>query len=281
MTTINNLSSNKSARRPCKRTSTLNQSSQQSVSLIPYSNNINYLIPKSHPLCYALPPPLILAAAAVSLSVSMVALRRLFPQTLPRLRNQVTQFLLSTTKRSSRSRITFPSTNQSSSVTAKQRMDLLRDRSIAQLENERIGFAGAISTEEYAALPALQRRELLAAALASPAIPKQMMIERAKRNTPVKKNTSNISQKKSGWISKEKKENEDKLISPKVAYLKAAESLNGRAAALGFVLCLAREVAEPGHPSLFEQVVDVVVPIAQKTPPFLVAVCDRLADLLT
>ena len=61
----------------------------------------------------------------------------------------------------------------------------------------------------------------------------------------------------------------------------AAEMLNGRAAALGFVLCLAREVAEPGHPSLFEQVVDVVVPIAQKTPPFLVAVVDRLVDLVT
>lgn len=59
------------------------------------------------------------------------------------------------------------------------------------------------------------------------------------------------------------------------------EALNGRAAALGFLFCLLRETVEPGHPSLFEQVVDVVVPIAQKTPPFVVAVVDRLADLLT
>lgn len=276
-----NLSSNTSTRRPRKHSANSNHSSQQSFSLIPSQPQPNHLIPTSHSLCYALPPPLILAAAAVSLSVSMVAFGRLFPETIPRLRDQVSRFLLTTTKRSSRSQISFSSSIKSSPSSAHQRMDLLRDRSLAKLESERIGFAGAIPTEEYAALAPLQRRELLAAALSSPAIPKQMMIERAKRNKPVKKKTIKIEQKKSGWILKERKQTDEKVSSPKVAYLKAAESLNGRAAALGFVLCLAREVAEPGHPSLFEQVVDVVVPIAQKTPPFLVAVCDRLADLLT
>ena len=64
-------------------------------------------------------------------------------------------------------------------------------------------------------------------------------------------------------------------------FWKMLESANGRAAALGFVLCLMREVVEPGHPSLYEQVVHVVVPIAQSTPPFLVAMVDRITDLLT
>lgn len=63
-------------------------------------------------------------------------------------------------------------------------------------------------------------------------------------------------------------------------YLRAAEAINGRAAALGFILCLAREMFEPGHPSLFDQVEDVLVPIAQHTPPFVVAMCDRLVDLV-
>lgn len=114
---------------------------------------------------------------------------------------------------------------------------------------------------EYARLPAVQRRALLEDALASAfekPIPK-----------PVKKPVEVV----------------EKVVKPEwdkaTMFWKMAESANGRAAALGFVLCLMREVLEPGHPSLFEQVVDVVVPIAQSTPPFLVAVVDRIADLLT
>lgn len=64
------------------------------------------------------------------------------------------------------------------------------------------------------------------------------------------------------------------------SYLQSAESLNGRLAALGFIMCLAREVLEPGHPTLYDQVEDVLIPIAQHAPPFLVAVCDRLVDLV-
>lgn len=64
-------------------------------------------------------------------------------------------------------------------------------------------------------------------------------------------------------------------------FWKMLESANGRAAALGFVLCFMREVLEPTHPSLVDQVHDVVLPIAQSTPPLLIAMVDRITDLLT
>lgn len=62
-------------------------------------------------------------------------------------------------------------------------------------------------------------------------------------------------------------------------FWKMAENANGRAAALGFVLCLMREALEPGHPTLFAQVREVLIPVAVATPPFLVAVVDRLQDI--
>eukprot|EP00171_Calliarthron_tuberculosum_P016530 IDg16530t1 len=66
-----------------------------------------------------------------------------------------------------------------------------------------------------------------------------------------------------------------------IAFWRVAENINGRAAALGFALCLLREAVEPTHPSLLTQVRDVLVPVAVNTPPFLVAVVDRITDWLT
>lgn len=138
---------------------------------------------------------------------------------------------------------------------------------------------------QYEQLSALQRRNLLAATIARAA--------------------SNAGRGAAGGAGAEAKRVQPAGVSAAVAFVNDAdggkearsvgkgaskrvsqfwtsvEALNGRAAALGFLLCLLRETVEPGHPSLFEQVVDVVVPIAQKTPPFVVAVVDRLADLLT
>jgi hypothetical protein len=63
-------------------------------------------------------------------------------------------------------------------------------------------------------------------------------------------------------------------------YCRLAESVNGRAAALGFVLCLAREALEPAHPSLLDQVSDVLVPIVQHAPPFVISLVDLLSDIV-
>lgn len=158
-------------------------------------------------------------------------------------------------------------------------MDDIRDRAFAQLDNEVLAVSAGrdmmkvpVTDEEYLALPALQRRELLAAALSASAA------RMGRREVPVEKGAEE------GRVEGEvavKTEVEVRGDRAGLQFWRVAESLNGRAAALGFVLCLAREIGEPGHPSLFEQVVDVVVPIAQSTPPFLVAVVDRIADLLT
>lgn len=150
------------------------------------------------------------------------------------------------------------------------RLDDVRDRAVAQLENERFALAAALSHEDYVTLPALQRRELLATAFAeianAPPEPRAPAAVQTAATTVPKAKGKGVVQEKKG---------------ERFPFLKVAESVNGRAAALGFVLCLAREVAEPGHPSLVDQVVDVVVPLAQKTPPFLVAVVDQIVDLLT
>lgn len=63
-------------------------------------------------------------------------------------------------------------------------------------------------------------------------------------------------------------------------YWRNAESLNGRLAAIGFAVCLLRESLEPTHPSMLAQLREVIVPVATKAPPFLVAMVDRIADLL-
>lgn len=176
------------------------------------------------------------------------------------------------------------------------RLDEMRDRAIAQLENECIASSttpassSVLSNAEFAALPALQRRELLASTFAAMqedgSDPSAWALAAAAgggSGGPYQrgKNTAAAYAASSWRTPTAGSSKEEKESSTAFAYWRAAESLNGRAAALGFVICLAREIIEPGHPSLFEQVVDVVVPIAQSTPPFLVAVCDRIADLLT
>lgn len=166
------------------------------------------------------------------------------------------------------------------------KLDGVRDHAVAQLENERIMNAVALSDDEFALLPPLQRRELLAVAFertfkgadrsvvaVAGAVAGRGVSEMPVASSPGKATVAPGGSKlatgagNAGWDNA-------------TLFWKMAESANGRAAAIGFVLCLMREVLEPGHPSLFEQVVDVVVPIAQSTPPFLVAVVDALADLL-
>lgn len=198
-------------------------------------------------------------------------------------------------------------------------LDRTRDRAVAQLENERIASNidnnnsnnndhdnSSLSDDEYAALPPLQRRELLASSFnhrfASAARRTAVLNNQSPQTTKSyesislqqqyvqtqgrfwNNNKSNVKYQvnfDNQQKSKEKNQNQGGFNGSQQTFWQAVESVNGRAAALGFMLCLAREIGEPGHPSLFEQVVDVVVPIAQSTPPFLVAVCDRIADLLT
>lgn len=145
-----------------------------------------------------------------------------------------------------------------------------RDPDVTQLDSERLAFTTSMSDTEYAELSSVRRRDLLAAALATAREADIVKVVPSAARQVVNKVDAPANVEK-------KKQNGRKAGS----FWRVAESINGRAAALGFMLCLAREVTEPGHPSLFEQVVDVVVPIAQKTPPFLVAVCDRVVDLLT
>lgn len=175
-------------------------------------------------------------------------------------------------------------------------LDGVRDRAIAQLDNEGLVMSAQtaetlVSAAEFDALEPGQRRDLLANAFArvnmaatnAAVIDEKvddvfledkvnrsadqftMPTERTARRRPV-----------DNQVKLAKKEN---MVKP--SFWRSIESLNGRVAAVGFVLCLAREILEPGHPSLYDQVEDVLVPIAQSTPPFLVAVCDKIADLLT
>lgn len=165
----------------------------------------------------------------------------------------------------------------------------MRDKAVAQLETEKVMAAPQrISNEQYATLTSAQRREMLASAFSYvnksgvpgatlaqlSAVTSDISTKSARRSAQARAKGT----RKPFGVSNVKAQKEETRVT---AFLRAAESVSGRAASLGFVLCLAREIVEPGHPGLFEQVVDVVVPIAQKTPPFLVAVADRLVDLLT
>lgn len=141
----------------------------------------------------------------------------------------------------------------------------MRDRAIADIDAQQLAVIPP-TQDEYLRLAPVQKRQLLANALANATL----------SYVPAQRPPPPLVKKK-----EVKRKVEVAQVSNLSKFLTMAENVNGRAAALGFILCLAREITEPGHPSLFEQVVDVVVPIAQKTPPFLVAVVDRLADLLT
>lgn len=223
-------------------------------------------------------PPLAAAGVLAIVSVSMLTLKNLiearknsskpFRLQLPSLasiRHNLSQVL-------SR-RVAKPGPPPPETSDPFRRLEAIRDCAIAQLESERITAAAVVPDEEYGTLPALQRRELLASALeASYKRPVSAPVANAAQKDGVGGASTSRSSSKVETVK-----NDTKMSS----FWKVAESVNGRAAALGFMLCLAREVLEPGHPSLFEQVEDVVVPIAQSTPPFLVAVCDHLVDLLT
>lgn len=241
---------------------------------------------------YALPPPLTATVVAI-LSVSVtLAVRTLFSPSLPSPTTFLTRF--TTRFRRAVQRTSAPLTprpsppSQPTTTDVQAKLDNVRDRAVAQLDNQRFAFAAAITDDDYVALPPLQRRELLATAFAEIAnaqnfntrIPRPAASGNANGNpaTAFKSSTRPSTATSNDPSRKGTDTANNSRLNP---YLKLAESVNGRAAALGFVLCLAREVAEPGHPSLVDQVVDVVVPLAQKTPPFLVAVVDQIVDLLT
>lgn len=213
-------------------------------------------------------------------------------------------------------------------------LDRIRDRAVAQLENERLASSSSeqqqlsdsdsdstpsspsspsttnkevdknevyiINNEKYSSFTSLQRRELLSSTfdhrIAKEKRRSQIIQENQQQQqkrktktitlqnqtTPVKNNKKqSVKFSISKSIRNKKRSRNNNNLQTELTFWQTLENVNGRAAAIGFMLCLAREIIEPGHPSLFEQVIDVVVPIAQSTPPFLVAVCDRLADLLT
>lgn len=193
-------------------------------------------------------------------------------------------------------RKTSPTSSSQSVADFSAELDGVRDRAIAHLDDRRLVMSAAtaqtlVTPAEFDALEPVQRRDLLANAFAhanraatNGAVSEQNMKDAFIRDTvnrsvdefkmPTERTAASRPSKK--VMKRPKKE---KVV--KRSFWGGLESLNGRIAAVGFVLCLAREILEPGHPSLYDQVEDVLVPIAQSTPPFLVAVCDKIADLLT
>lgn len=290
---------------------------------------------------YVVSAPLLIAAATVSL----VALRKLLPTRHPvarllrrglyvqrRAQRALARFVSvsrrrilddsnsSNNNKNMTASTTFASNDLAARIGIKNpqaQPDGVRDlTNMQQLERNQVAIDNAVDGEgdvtltddEFAALPAQQRRKLLANAFAyrsahlgrrdsyvrTPTVPSASASRYVGLSdaygadaVPVNSGVSSVGagtfdkrRAKAFAKSGKRKRKQDKS-GAHAAFWHALESVNGRAAALGFMLCLAREIAEPGHPSLFEQVVDVVVPIAQSTPPFLVAVCDRLADLIT
>lgn len=194
-------------------------------------------------------------------------------------------------------RFTHPSTRYpKSSAEFSAELDEVRDCAIARLNDERLVLSSPaartlVTAAEFDALKPIQRRDLLAnafarvdnattdAALSEQSVEDAFVQDTVNRSVdefkmPTERTVSTQPLKKAVKASKK-----EKMV--KRSFWGSLESLNGRIAAVGFVLCLAREILEPGHPSLYDQVEDVLVPIAQSTPPFLVAVCDKIADLLT
>lgn len=174
-----------------------------------------------------------------------------------------------------------------------QELDKMAERATAQIDGERIRFAsgGGMDGAAYEALSGVQRRELLAMALRerSPTPvaaddvfvdvsgPRAVLATAASLRGEVVPKKVVVAKESKGPVAVKRGGGWRRISS---GYWKAAESWNGRAAALGFVLCLAREVVEPGHPTLFDQVEDVLLPIATHAPPFVVAMCDRIVDLV-
>lgn len=232
---------------------------------------------------------MVFAAAALS----ALTLRTLLLPRLPALRRLSSRlrlrFLRLACPRRSRPPIAPPLVNNipdtiSITANAEQQLDAVATRTTAQLD----AVALAEGSPDYAALTGPQRRALLARAFAAASTNGANDGTGTGKGMGVSVKTGSVRstarmgrQTNSGWHAKGERASGREDGNRPSSFWRVAESVNGRAAALGFALCLAREVLEPGHPSLFEQVVDVVVPIAASTPPFLVAVCDRLADLLT
>lgn len=214
-------------------------------------------------------PPLLLAAATASLS--LLALRQLLSRRfhIPRLRRLGRRL----------KHITAPSSRCESTIL--QRLDAVRDRAVAQLDNERIAANARGATVEFESLSGLQRRELLAGTIATVARMRREADDEMEGGNELGLNGHEGEVVEDEIVSEKRVDDEGVLKKRDGDFWRFVESVNGRAAALGFVVCLAREIVEPGHPSLVEQVSDVVIPIAQRTPPFLVAVVDRIMDLVT
>lgn len=268
---------------------------------------------------YVVPAPILLAAATMSLVVlrkfipskhplSKFVRRGLYWQR--KCQRSILQFMANS--RRQMASMFSPSFSQSPPVPAASssatpsptldeisaKLDDLRDRALAKLDSS-LSITSTPKTQstltsaEYEALQPSERRDLLASGFADAnggtisillendeELDETVIVDKVNRSVsdnfklPGKRLSSIMPSLDRGEATKQ---NGGRLR----PFWRSIESLNGRIAAVGFVLCLAREVLEPGHPSLYDQVEDVLVPIAISTPPFLVAVCDKIADLLT
>ena len=156
---------------------------------------------------------------------------------------------------------------QREQLTYANRLDNMASRVATKLEFD-LTTPTTVPTDPvlYAKLPPKQRADLLLdafrqAAIATKAVPPPVPAP-AMAATPM------------NYASRENWESA-------MSFWRMAEGVNGRLAALGFAVCLLRESLEPTHPSMLAQMKDVLVPVAVHTPPFLVAVVDRMVDWLT
>lgn len=199
------------------------------------------------------------AAAATALAAAAAFAAAIRALLSGRLRRR----MVITVKRAQRrvlARVRQPAVMSSAPVMYANALDELRSRASAKLDaaGPRLVPADPIV---YGSLPAQRRAELLDEALRSA----RLSASTAPPPAPV---TAPPPVQPSDWNAA-------------IAFWRVAERMNGRAAAIGLALCLLREAVEPTHPSLLTQVRDVLVPVAINTPPFLVAVVDRITDWLT
>ncbi len=205
------------------------------------------------------------AAAALAAAIRAVLsdrTRRVITAGLLRTRRRVQAALHLNTRR----------TATPSPPTYANRLDSMASRVATQLETD-LTTPTVVPTdpELYAKLPPKRRAALLVdamrqAALQSRAKPASAMAVAtpAPVPTPVAAPTAS-----------------PEIWNSAIGFWQMAEGVNGRLAALGFAVCLLRESLEPTHPSMLAQMKDVLVPVAVHTPPFLVAVVDRMVDWLT
>lgn len=212
------------------------------------------------------------AAAATAAFALAAALRALLTRRVRRkisvsaLRARRTLFVSATRlRRSASPRLLGGAPTRAASSTLYERLDAVSARAAVKLDEATSFPVAPDNPEDYASLSGVRRAELLEAAFAT-ARSQELVFQTAGLSPAVTETKPEAKARAAPWDRQ-------------TMFWKMAENLNGRAAALGFALCLLREAVEPGHPTLLAQVKGVLVPVAVHTPPLLIAFLDGLQDI--